>query len=473
MIYDGGSFEIMAMSWMPGDYSAIHDHGHAQWGAVQVFGPAEHAVFAMDSETITTLSRTQLTCGRIVTVGHDLVHQMGNPTSDQFLSLHVYGNANRTHDVTANARVFDLTHQEIQRTDGGVFYSLDSAQINSRRESPRPDYLTWLFDTLQRIKRGLRASRDVTDLLGRLTSRQQWSSLKEDLTARMDQQNHITDSRYWSQLFDGLREAAEIQSRCIDGIGADFQERDEWRTYAALYDHVIGATNAYMPKFMARIFDRFGLPAREISFVDVGCGTGWFESELTKQLGMSREQLLGIEPSAAMVEVARARTNVRRGGLLDLCEDWGSYDVSFCNSYQYLRHEDFSDAVGRMASITKPGGLCIGEFITQDHTRWYPNVVFAEDDLVVSLRKPTLHERGGCTYQHSEILNISRLDRMRITDEGTHCRFMVSPARVRQVFHKHFGSSLDVFDAITFAPLSIDAETCSSTRFVVCARRAS
>ena len=45
LIYQEGNFEMMAMSWAPGDFSAIHDHGHTQWGAVQVFGPAEHATF--------------------------------------------------------------------------------------------------------------------------------------------------------------------------------------------------------------------------------------------------------------------------------------------------------------------------------------------------------------------------------------------------------------------------------------------
>ena len=27
LVYDGGDFEIMVMSWAPGDFSAIHDHG--------------------------------------------------------------------------------------------------------------------------------------------------------------------------------------------------------------------------------------------------------------------------------------------------------------------------------------------------------------------------------------------------------------------------------------------------------------
>ncbi|MBK8652429.1 MAG: hypothetical protein IPN20_00430 [Haliscomenobacter sp.] len=33
MAYKGPNFEIMVMSWKPGDFSSIHDHGHTQWGS--------------------------------------------------------------------------------------------------------------------------------------------------------------------------------------------------------------------------------------------------------------------------------------------------------------------------------------------------------------------------------------------------------------------------------------------------------
>ena len=42
LVWHGGHVEVMVMTWLPGDFSAIHDHGLAQWGAVQCFGQAEH-----------------------------------------------------------------------------------------------------------------------------------------------------------------------------------------------------------------------------------------------------------------------------------------------------------------------------------------------------------------------------------------------------------------------------------------------
>jgi len=29
LVFDGGHFEVMVMSWLPGDFSAIHDHGRS------------------------------------------------------------------------------------------------------------------------------------------------------------------------------------------------------------------------------------------------------------------------------------------------------------------------------------------------------------------------------------------------------------------------------------------------------------
>ncbi|MEC7268568.1 MAG: cysteine dioxygenase family protein, partial [Bacteroidota bacterium] len=91
VVYENKHFEVMVMSWTPGDMSAIHNHGNTQWGCVQVFGQAEHATFKVDEDEIYTLSRETLTNGQIIHVNHSLVHQMGNSGHQPFLSLHVYG----------------------------------------------------------------------------------------------------------------------------------------------------------------------------------------------------------------------------------------------------------------------------------------------------------------------------------------------------------------------------------------------
>ncbi len=475
MVYDGGHFEIMVMSWLPGDYSAIHDHGHTEWGAVQVFGPAEHAVFVINSDTITTLSRTILTPGRVLAVGNELIHQMGNPTNQRFFTLHIYGANGRKTAVTADSRVLDLTRGEVQWTDKGVFYSLPDSAVTKRAPAPEPDYYTWIFEVVQRVLRNERAGLTTAELMDQMTDTEKWQLLKEELLSKLDERRHVADSRYWTLLYQVFQKAAHLQDKLIDSYHGDSSEQDQhWRNYASFYDRVIGTTNSYLPRYLSKIFERYHVDPQAISFVDVGCGTGWLEGELQRRFGMRREQILAVDPSPAMLSVAKTRTNVRHAGLLDLDpEELGRFPVTFCNSYQYLSHEDFEEAVKRMASITEPGGLCIGEFITQDHIRWYPNLVVAADDTVMSLRNPSLKERDGYTYQESEIINVSRSERMRITHEGTHARFMVSPRRVHEVFLKFFGEKLELFDAISFGPIPLTKETCQSTRYVIVARKPS
>ena len=157
LVYDGGNFEIIVMSWLPGDFSAIHDHGSTQWGAVQCFGSGEHWVYKLKNQVLSTHSQTAFPPGTVVAVNHDLIHQMGNPSESPFLSLHVYGCENSHGSITGDARIFELWEGCIQYTDGGVFFALPEDQINTKVYGLKGDcqttlhHLQCLRDRLKRI----------------------------------------------------------------------------------------------------------------------------------------------------------------------------------------------------------------------------------------------------------------------------------------------------------------------------------
>ncbi len=176
LIYDGDNFEIMVMSWAPGDYSAIHDHGAAQWGAVQSFGEAEHAIFRLEHMQLSTVSVHPFSAGTINSVDHDLIHQMGNPGDQPFLSLHVYGCLSPSGPVTGGARMFDLYEESIQYTDGGVFFGLPSDQISRQVRGLQGDRDTTLRhhqQMLDRVQRRLASGEDTIHLLQVATTLQQ------------------------------------------------------------------------------------------------------------------------------------------------------------------------------------------------------------------------------------------------------------------------------------------------------------
>jgi len=182
LVYDGGNFEVMVMSWAPGDFSAIHDHGAAQWGAVQSFGAAEHSVFCLDQMQLSTVSVHPFPAGSVNAVDSDLIHQMGNPSHQPFLSLHVYGSSNHTGAVTGDARIFDLYEHSILYTDGGVFFGMPADQVTSQVQGLQGDAPTTQRhhqQMLLRIYRRLASGENTTRLWQAATIlRQQISDLQ-------------------------------------------------------------------------------------------------------------------------------------------------------------------------------------------------------------------------------------------------------------------------------------------------------
>ena len=133
LVKHGGHYEVMVMTWLPGDVSAIHDHGGAEWGAVQCFGQALHDTFRLSALRLHALESLPYQPGDLAFVDPTLIHQMGNQGSQPFLSLHVYGCRQARPLITSQARVFDLDLGEIQYTDGGVFHALPDDRILKRR----------------------------------------------------------------------------------------------------------------------------------------------------------------------------------------------------------------------------------------------------------------------------------------------------------------------------------------------------
>ena len=156
LVYDGGFFELMVMSWVDGDMAAIHDHGYTQWGAVKLFGNVEHAIFRRDGDRLVTAERRMFEPGSVVAVAHDMIHQMGNVGQPNYLTLHLYGSYERDGDVTADARLYSLDEGKIQITSGGVFFGLPEDCISERRLAPETDFPTLLRDRVELLCRSLR-----------------------------------------------------------------------------------------------------------------------------------------------------------------------------------------------------------------------------------------------------------------------------------------------------------------------------
>nr|AIF06369.1 cysteine dioxygenase type I family [uncultured marine group II/III euryarchaeote KM3_191_F05] len=153
MVHDGGFFEVMVMCWKPGDYSAIHDHGEAEFGVVKVFGDTEHAAFKIVNQKLITLGRTIIEAGTTLEVAPALIHQMGNPGDRNFFSLHIYVNQATEGGITRDSRIYDYSRNAILRVDGGAFYLLPESEIKAREPLPEADSSTRQRDLKEAGKR--------------------------------------------------------------------------------------------------------------------------------------------------------------------------------------------------------------------------------------------------------------------------------------------------------------------------------
>jgi predicted metal-dependent enzyme (double-stranded beta helix superfamily) len=129
LIYADENFEIMVMSWMPNDFSAVHNHGYTQWGAVQVFGIASHYVYKYQNNHIKLIEKQCFHPNDIVLVTNEFIHQMGNQSDNPFLTLHIYGTNEPKEVITADSLIFEIENNRIVKTTGGAFFQLDEGQI--------------------------------------------------------------------------------------------------------------------------------------------------------------------------------------------------------------------------------------------------------------------------------------------------------------------------------------------------------
>lgn len=223
MVYDGGHYELMVMSWVDGDMSGIHDHGYTQWGAVKIYGAAEHATFEVVDGVMTTTSRTVCRPDSVLAVDHDLIHQMGNVGQENYLTLHLYGSPGRDGDVTADARLYDLEEGRVDITGGGAFFAPPTEAVDREESGPRGDFPTWLRFVCEWMQRSLRGNRSLdtgslTDREARLAAKlfdaTQWSRLDAEL-ASLDQQSPKLGERYRRILARELLSCARLQQRLL------------------------------------------------------------------------------------------------------------------------------------------------------------------------------------------------------------------------------------------------------------------
>jgi len=129
LIYDNGNFKILLMSWKSGDFTAIHNHGYTEWGCVYFFGEATHRLYSVTQNELKIIQKDNFHKGQIASVCGDLTHLMGNSSSENFATLHIYGSNTRQSDVSKDAIVYLPELDKEVTTMGSAYLNMDKQLI--------------------------------------------------------------------------------------------------------------------------------------------------------------------------------------------------------------------------------------------------------------------------------------------------------------------------------------------------------
>ena len=140
-IYQGRNFSIFLMSWAENDFTAIHNHGQCDWGAVCFLGEVHHRLYQYENESIVLTDKCIIPAGTLVPVQGNLVHAMGNLSDRPSLSLHIYGSNNPIMQQDTTTRIFELEKKRIRFTSGEAFldglesYDEPSTDLSTNEET--------------------------------------------------------------------------------------------------------------------------------------------------------------------------------------------------------------------------------------------------------------------------------------------------------------------------------------------------
>ncbi|MFW5725216.1 MAG: cysteine dioxygenase [Bacteroidota bacterium] len=138
-LYHNGRFKIILMSWAPGDFTAIHDHGHVEWGCVWALGEATHRLYSFEDDVLMLKSTRPVMPGEREELRGKLIHMMGNSGNENILSLHIYGVNQQDTPLSAGARVFSPEKNCTFITDGPAFLDLSDDLVKGTAALPKID----------------------------------------------------------------------------------------------------------------------------------------------------------------------------------------------------------------------------------------------------------------------------------------------------------------------------------------------
>lgn len=197
--------------------------------------------------------------------------------------------------------------------------------------------------------------------------------------------------------------------------------------------------------------------------LDLGCGTG----TLTRLLAAEGYDMIGVDLSDEMLEIAMEHQREKPDGILYLLQDMREFElygtvrgiVSICDSMNYLTgYEDLVEVLRLANNYLDPGGV----FIFDLNTVYKYRELLGEQTIAENRDEGSFiwensydEETGINTYELA--LFIPREDGLYEKDEEVHYQRAYSLEKIKELIGKAGMELLAVYDAYTLEPPKEDS----------------
>ena len=142
VIYEGKHFIILSVSWAAGDFTAIHNHGETQWGAIFFTGNTEHRSYETNFHSIRLQKSEIIPQGTIVNITGDYTHAMGNLSDTPFQTLHIYGTGLADRKPGKGSIVYMPEYNLFCRSQGAAYLNINGDLCSDRNYGIHTDHNT-------------------------------------------------------------------------------------------------------------------------------------------------------------------------------------------------------------------------------------------------------------------------------------------------------------------------------------------
>ena len=116
---------IHVMTWNPGDFTALHGHGEADWALMYFLGDMDQRVYDVKGSRVRLQARQKIPGATAFTpdIGA-FYHAMGNLGPRPVLTFHVYGSDHHRGSPTEGSRIYEIEKKRIRRSKGPAFLEM-------------------------------------------------------------------------------------------------------------------------------------------------------------------------------------------------------------------------------------------------------------------------------------------------------------------------------------------------------------